>query len=111
MLESGFDWVGWGFSRAVRGQRADTALQAAEKLVSVKGTGFRPYISAMESTGALAPEGYFSGNSLTPTWRTTTRCSPWKSSAASPTNTASPASSTPSPSQASTAQVNTTTGP
>jgi ribosomal protein S12 methylthiotransferase len=38
-----------------------THKTVAKEPVSAKGTGFSPYISAMESTGALAPEGSFSG--------------------------------------------------
>jgi hypothetical protein len=38
--------------------------QATEKLVSVKGTGFSPYISAMESTRAFAPVGSLPGDAL-----------------------------------------------
>jgi release factor glutamine methyltransferase len=40
-------------------------MQAAEELASVKGTGFSPYVNAMESAGALAPEGSLSGSSPT----------------------------------------------
>jgi Cu+-exporting ATPase len=40
-----------------------TLAPAPEGLLSVKGTGFSPYINATESTGVLAPEGRFSGGS------------------------------------------------
>ena len=39
------------------------ASQAAEKLPSQKGTGFSPYITAIKSMRALAPEGSFSADS------------------------------------------------
>ena len=43
-------------------QKEGEALQAAEKLNPVKGTGFSPYINAIKSTRALAPEGMLAGN-------------------------------------------------
>src|ERR1035437_2515217 len=42
--------------------QAGTHKKASEKLASVNGTGFSPYISAIKSTGALAPEGMFTEN-------------------------------------------------
>jgi hypothetical protein len=41
-------------------------LDPAEKLNPVKGTGFSPYISSAEPTGALAPEARPSGSSHSP---------------------------------------------
>ncbi len=49
-------------------------VQAAEKLDSVKGTGFSPYISPAKSMRALAPEGRFSGLSLR-NWPFSAACS------------------------------------
>jgi hypothetical protein len=34
-----------------------TRLQAAEKLIFLKGTAFRPYVNAFEMNSALAAEG------------------------------------------------------
>ena len=43
-------------------QKHAGAKQAAEKLIALKGTGFSPYITAMESKGPLGPEACFSGS-------------------------------------------------
>jgi hypothetical protein len=51
---------GHDFSRAVSAAKSTWALQAAEKLDPVKGTGFSPYITSLKSTRALAPEGRLS---------------------------------------------------
>ena len=57
-LQSLFDLKGRSFSRAARDTRSyQRAIQAAEKLNSVKGTGFSPYINGLEPGGAFAPEG------------------------------------------------------
>ena len=48
------------FSRAENAPNERWALQAAEKLNPMKGTGFSPYINQVISAWALAPEGCFS---------------------------------------------------
>ena len=44
-----------------KSRRINRASEAAEKLNSLKGTGFSPYITSAESTPALAAEGRLSG--------------------------------------------------
>ena len=44
-----------------RFRREPGTSQAAEKLISVKGTGFSPYINPAKSTRALAPRGMLFG--------------------------------------------------
>jgi NodT family efflux transporter outer membrane factor (OMF) lipoprotein len=48
------------FSTYIRYTKRTRASQVAEKLTSVKGTGFSPYMNQSKKTWALAPEGRFS---------------------------------------------------
>ena len=66
-LSEGYGLVGRGFNPdriPFTRAKIEWALQAAEKLSPVKGTGFSPYINPAKSARALAPEGCFSGNLL-----------------------------------------------
>jgi heptosyltransferase-1 len=82
---------GHDLSRAVNTAKQVWDMQVAEKLNSVKGTGFGSYINPAKSTRALAPEGYIAP------------ISPERSRFSAATN-AAPIQCAPSPTQAQTTQ-------
>jgi len=54
---------GTGFSPYIRPAKSTRALQAAEKLIVLKGHDFSRAVTTAKSTGPLGPEGWFLGSS------------------------------------------------